>query len=86
MRLNVFYLVAALSTQVAADQAPLGNDPRPSIWCTAAFLYPSQNRSGDLVKNVFHGYCGLKGYEVSTDIELDHCLDNVNGQLQWRTR
>lgn len=90
MRLNIFfYLVAILSTQVAADEALSDDDDlRPSIWCSAAFLYPSQDRPGikDALKNVFHGFCGLKGYEVSTDIELDQCLDNVDGQVRWKEK
>ncbi|KAK1773990.1 hypothetical protein QBC45DRAFT_455101 [Copromyces sp. CBS 386.78] len=85
MRPNILYLIAALSTRVAADEAPSNNDLHPSIWCSAAFLYPRQDRPNNIVlKNVFHGFCGLKGYEVSTDIELNQCLDNVNGQVHWK--
>ncbi|KAK3951078.1 hypothetical protein QBC32DRAFT_215835 [Pseudoneurospora amorphoporcata] len=85
MRPNIFYLIAALSTRVVADEAPSNNDLPPSIWCSAAFLYPRQDRPNNIVlKNVFHGFCGLKGYEVSTDIELNQCLDNVNGQVHWK--
>ncbi|EAA30424.3 Cyanovirin-N [Neurospora crassa] len=85
MRPNVLYLVAILSTQAAAIEATSNEDLRPSIWCTAAFLYPGQDRLGNnALKNVFHGYCGLKGYEVSTDIDLNQCLENMNGQIKWK--
>lgn len=87
MRPNILCLVAILSTQGAANEDPLKDDLRPSIWCSAAFLYPSQDRLGNnALKNVFHGFCGLKGYEVSTDIDLNQCLENVNGQVQWKEK
>lgn len=87
MRPNVLCLVAILSTQAAAIEATSNDDTRPSIWCTAAFLYPGQDRLGNkALKNVFHGYCGLKGYEVSTDIDLNQCLENMNGQIQWKDK
>lgn len=87
MRPNVLYLFVILSKQAAAIGATSNDDLRPSIWCTAAFLYPGQDRLGNnALKNVFHGYCGLKGYEVSTDIDLNQCLENANGQIRWKEK
>ncbi|KAK3388761.1 hypothetical protein B0T20DRAFT_102301 [Sordaria brevicollis] len=92
MRPNILYLASALLTitHPASVTATPQDDLRPSIWCTAAFLYPGQDRLSlnhknrkDALKNVFHGFCGLKGAEVSTDIDLDSCLENVKGVVGW---